>query len=314
MVLKRVLVGMVLVSCIFSTPSAAQELPPTPPAVFAAFTRTASWSTYAAHREENFQLVYSLDYGDARAIDQHFEEWQAESNTVYEVVRRAAEANWQKSHIVRVGNGRQFSPVEQTAETWHAIGVDGRLYVRGNRTAIPAGNTSDLNYPTLTRVPLLAADKTWRQQVDYNTFRVLDDVLELLEAGLLVTQERASNDERFAGKSVIAYQVQLPVAASIVVFGIDIDSPLVDSPVQETIVRDVFYDQWADGSTFLLTVYVDESSGDLLGEDIHLNISVRLDGSMFSEPAEAGEFRWELVFTRQTTYSGINILVTIDEP
>lgn len=288
--------------------SPADDLQP----IILAYNNADQWMTYRANSTENMQTALILQT-DTAPIYQLIHQWASNLQAAYHTSLRAMQATWTKTDSLQEFSGTTMLQGRDILTDFGIIGVDGRLYVVGTRDFSPDLANRSRAYSVYTWLSSEVAPQDLKQVGDYNTYRSIPEVLNVIGSGRLGSTE-VIKDVRFGEREVVAYTVTLDTPSAVVAFRLDIDYLFQFNSVRDVVKRDRFYDALPTNSIFQLTVYLDRNSGELIGEDITFTISARLTSMDLFNPPQAGIFHMEMLYLREITYSGVNFPLQIQAP
>jgi hypothetical protein len=278
--------------------------------IVAAYSDMAGWGSYTAQINEEQQLALVL-----ASENQHYqllESWQRSFQGTYQPPRRAAEGQLIKSFQQReyADIDPDMAPISEVELTmnFNILGLDGRIYAEGQQIVIPENEVQNIYFPALTRLPRDEVPGDILRFVDYNSFRVIDDLLMVLNNSHLVVGPLLL-EESVYGENLTVYTLEIPPNAGISALRIEVDSIFASDHIAENIDRDAFYHVLGEAANLVLRVYLDQA-GILVAEEIELNASLTTGAS----PINDDRFRYVLKFERQIFYQNINQAPAVQEP
>jgi hypothetical protein len=279
------------------------------------YNRTAGWETYTAQTSEAFNVAFSLDMGTGADPYGYTDNIRRSFDSAYNLPQRAAQGAFTLTQTLRETSGRQTISSKTVRAAFDLVGVEGRVYVSGSRTATP-GDGQDLDFPDFIQLDEDVIEQLGsirlQRWVDFDLIRSLQDTVELLETATDVSSAEVVSLRQYEGQ-VQVYQIEVDPIQGIETLSIDVDGVLNNPALNGVVNRDVFYELLPDNSTLTVNVYLDVESGALVGEQMVLSIGMELSGDGLVNAAR-GVFTLQLDFDSAVLYLNINQPVMIEEP
>ncbi len=287
--------------------------------ILAAYDRTQNWNTYSAQSGEDTQLALTLAVGDADPYTLN-DNTRRNVDSVYDVPDSAVQTELGQTRTIRETEGRQTINNVTVQADFEIVGINGTVYVQGERTADPDdGRDVELNEFTpinagVTADLASAEIANLESHVDAKELIALRATNALLETATTV-EDLGQITLRQYPNPVQVYTVTVDPLVGIEVLDIDVESILAN-PRLNILNRTAFFNHLATDSSLTITVFLDAEDGGLVGEQLLLGVEISLsesDGLTVARGTSA-DFTLALSFESSVLYFAINETVTISDP
>lgn len=287
--------------------------------ILAAYDRTQNWNTYSAQSGEATQLALTLAVGDADPYTLN-DNTRRNVDSVYDVPDSAVQTELGQTRTIRETEGRQTINNVTVQADFEIVGINGVVYVQGDRTADPAdGRDVELDEFTpinagVTADLASAEIANLESHVDAKELIALRATNALLETATAV-EDLGQVTLRQYPNPVQVYTVTVDPLVGIEVLDIDVESILAN-PRLSVLNRNAFLAHLATDSSLTITVFLDAEDGGLVGEQLLLGVEISLsesDGLTVARGTSA-DFTLALSFESSVLYFAINETVTISDP